>query len=436
MSGAAEFCYGVLRDIAGGRSQPQADLGAWFDRHRRPRLRYWVVAPTYKLLAEARSWVMKFVPRELWAADYFKNDDELWLRHPTGRGFVCIGFRSADNPHALVSAGVDGMLLDEAARIPRAAYEQSLYTRLVLSNGWCVLNTSPFGGKGCWVYELLIAKADEDPEIEAFNLLAKDNPAMPIEAIQSAKRHLPPMFYRRDFEGDWSTFGAQIFDEWDPKVHVVSEKQLCLEYGLGVGGNLLTIARRVHYGADFGLRDPTALVAVLETTRDEFIVADEWVRSEAPFIRPENPDGSIIGEAWNLQRRWNKGTWHCDHNGHYGHEFTRHGLNAMPAYKDIDKGVRVLATVLHGDGKRPRLRVVDKCKHVIKEFGTLAWDQDSNGKVIEGKLDDKVPNDASDAVRYALAHLYREIFDQDGIPRRTMTNTLVGFGSWQSQQRY
>src|SRR5690348_15130776 len=112
-----------------------------------------------------------------------------------------------------------------------------------------------------------------------------------------------------------------------------------------------------------------------------------------------------------MHPRGGSGTWHCDHNPGYIAEFSNPELNAIGAYKDVDVGGRVLATALHGDGKRPRLRVIDTCKQVIKEFGTLAWKLDANGKAIEGELDPRIPNDATDGVRYSLAHLRRQFFD-------------------------
>jgi hypothetical protein len=428
---AREFVRLIMRDISTGKRQPESYRGRDFSRVVLPTLRYWVLSRTYDLLKQAMGYVHSLIPPEsveLW----LQNERELWLRHPDG-GFVLIAFKSGEDHANLVGVALDGVFLDEAARVDRAIWERAIFSRLAQTGGFALLASAPHGGRGNWTYELVCRARDGDPDIEAFEFFAKDNPAVPPEQIDAARRFLPTRIYKQDWEGSWENDSALVFDEWDIARHVVTEEQLRREYGIQ---STDTLSKRTFYGADWGWHpDPTAMVAIIDTGR-EFLAVEEVVGTKMPFIDPSNQDATIVGHAWRLRRRWGSGRWGCDHQFGYADQLRDHGLEAGHANKDIVMGVRVLSTLLHGDGTRPRLRILNTCKRLVREMGALSWKLDKDGNPLEGELDPKVKNDASDALRYALVGLRSEIFADDGIPRRPVTVSLPGVGTWTEYVRH
>src|SRR4051794_34131608 len=115
------------------------------------------------------------------------------------------------------------------------------------------------------------------------------------------------------------------------------------------------------WGADFGDATPTALVVTIKTVRDEYLVVEEWVRQRAPLVDPSNIEGSIVGAARRMAQHWGPRTWQVDITPGYGTQLQTSGQNVQAADKRIELGVRLLSTLIRGDGKRTRLRVVDDC---------------------------------------------------------------------------
>src|SRR5579884_4414895 len=68
MTACALFVQKVFADIAGGKCNPQADRSRTFNRLKRPRLLYYVVAPVHRLLKEARAYILSFFPEGMYAA--------------------------------------------------------------------------------------------------------------------------------------------------------------------------------------------------------------------------------------------------------------------------------------------------------------------------------------------------------------------------------
>lgn len=432
LCGSVEFVRRVLADISSGKAQPFASTGT-FSKRCKPRLNYWVCAPTYLIGRETMNNVLSLVPEHL-KVSWEEHTQTLWLGTPTG--YVRISGRSTEDPHRLVAESVDGMLLDEAARMPAAAWDSSLRGRLLTSPGsWAVFATSPFSGKGNWVYRQIIAREAHDGTVAIHRLKADDNPVVDRAELVLMRAQLSERYARRDLDGDWAAFGEGVYsDEWDPAIHVVTANQIRLEYGVGKDGDLSALAEQAIGGVDWGWTAPSSLVVMIQTRR-EFLVVEDFEQAGMYVSDPRMSEGTLVAKANELRKRWGVTEWLCDSEDPRAiSQFNSSGLNASRADKDRIDGARRVAGVLHVNPttSRPRLRVLDTCKHVIDQVGRLSWKLDRDGNPVEGEFSDASPRHSADALRYAVMRATE--YDGDGLPRVKVPVVIPGFGrTWGSR---
>ena len=152
MTAVLKFWNRILEDVASGKSHPMAPTSGARRKNMRPRLLYYVVAPQFSLLGQSWQFLDVLIPPGMIEANDV-HTNTIWLRHPTG-GFFCIAGKSAEDPSRLVGDPVDGLLIDEAARVPGIAWEGALRGRLIDRRGWMISATSPFGSLANWVHQL------------------------------------------------------------------------------------------------------------------------------------------------------------------------------------------------------------------------------------------------------------------------------------------
>jgi phage terminase large subunit-like protein len=126
-----------------------------------------------------------------------------------------IHIRSAEKPDTLRGLKLYFAVLDEAAFIK----DSSLWTKVVrpaLSDlrGDAVFVSSPEGRN--WFWDLFnYANKGEDTEWEAFHFTTYDNPTIPKEEIEAAKKTLSTLVFNQEFMASFATSGQQIFkEEW------------------------------------------------------------------------------------------------------------------------------------------------------------------------------------------------------------------------------
>lgn len=365
------------------------------DRHRKDGpLHYWCVAPTYG--------IGKVQLRELFSAlggetgelvaSWRKTDRELRLV-----GDILIEFKTAERPENLVGVGLDGLWIDEAARLKPEAWLGGLRMRLSDHRGWTIFSTTPLGRN--WFYYEVIRRAEEfspisDPDYGMVRFHTADNTAVPglVEEVEMARRTLPERYFRREYEADLTCFAGMVFDEFDPDIHVLSPRNR-----LGVQAAPAELVE-VRAGVDWGFRNPGAIVVLGKDGDGAWYVLDEKVEAGLPVSAEAGP--SWVGYARQLSRKYKIGRFACDPSGaSFISAFRRAGLPAHPAENNVAAGIQAVATLLHADPQTgwPSLFIQPNCTHLLDEIGAYAWDDDT-----EGEQPQKVNDHAVDALRYAL----------------------------------
>ena len=121
-----------------------------------------------------------------------------------------IEFRSADNPDTLRGEGVTFMVLDEAARINRDAWEQSLRPTLSDTMGRALFVSTPKGRN--WFFELYGRGLDDNfPDYESFKFPTVSNPYIDPAEVEEARMTLPSDAFRQEYEAEFLEDSAGVF---------------------------------------------------------------------------------------------------------------------------------------------------------------------------------------------------------------------------------
>lgn len=407
---AADFVMQVYRDLAEGKGRQAVGVG----NDRRAALHYWVVSPTVQLLKEPKRYLREMVPAELFEtpARPINSQGQMWLK-PN----ILVEFRSADNPFSLVSVGLNGMWLDEAARIKAEAWKGNLRGRLTDKRGWALFSSTPLGRN--WFYEEVVALGrSEDAryaDYEDICWTTADNDCIPgiAEEVEHARLTLPWRYFQREYLASYDAFLGNIYDEFDEKVHVVSEDQLRAEYGWALHRPLRDLFKSTIAGVDWGWTSPGSIVVVGDTGR-ELIACDEEYAPSRRIFDPRVESETWVGHAKRLRDKWRVKSFQCDPSKPENvSEFTRAGLNALGAYNEVSYGIRKVAERLHPvqdavSGRQvPRMRILDTCKNLVREKRSYVWDTVRGTETFRDLPAPNQSDHALDAERYAVVEMVR-----------------------------
>ncbi len=392
---AVEFVRRMARDF----NEHKGNKVSGFGRNRRPRLHYWVIAPTEALLREPQRYLYEAIPSDRIDRAY-ASDNTLWLKND-----ILIEFKSADNPLRLVASGLHGLWIDEAARVKADAWLGQLRQRLSDHQGWALFSTTPLGRN--WLYEEIVLKSGVDPEYETIPWTTADNPHVPREEIEAAKRQLPKRYFAREYLASFDAFLGNIFDEWDEKIHVTTVAALEHEYRLN-GRPLRSIFKKVVAGVDWGWNSPGAIIVVGDLGNHDYIVVDESYAANRIVYDSRLSNGTWVTEARRLKEKWGIAMFYCDPEAQENiADFQRVGLPVMNADNEILHGIRKCAEVMHPVDGKSRLRVVATCVNLIREIRDYQW---AVNKKVDGFVDLPAPNQSDHAIdgfRYAIVEAAR-----------------------------
>jgi len=347
-------------------------------REKRGFLHFWVIAPDFPLgKPQRRAWFQYIGGAgSPIVEDWKKTERELWLRSAEGKQKTLIEFKSADNPDSLVAVGLDGLWLDEPARIDEEAW-LNLRARLSRRAGWAIFTGTPKGRN--WYYEYLIKPALEgNPEYGCHTWFTSDNPYYPPEEVEKARRELPPAFFRREYEASFDAFLGQVYEEWNPSIHVT--------------GDAPADVVETRYGVDFGFRDPNVFVCGKRDGSGLWTVVGE-------FVKAGQAEDQLAASAKEFAATYGAGTWFCDsEDARAMNALRRAGLSVRPANKKaVIDGIRTVSKALRVIDGKPGLKIHRRCSRTLGEFPAYRWRE---GAKHEEPVKDN--DHAMDALRYML----------------------------------
>ena len=183
---------------------------------------FWVVTPTYELATVAQRYL-----RERWTNGWREKRAGIYLECEPYPGCI-VKFRSAEHPDKLVSEAVDGLWLNETARMKADAWRGGLRMRLNATGGWMIWDTTPMGQN--WIYSDLYLPglragdrehdaASEDAAYRSYVWRTIDNPGVSASEVEQARARLPASFFAREYEADFSAFHGQVWPDFKKEIH-------------------------------------------------------------------------------------------------------------------------------------------------------------------------------------------------------------------------
>lgn len=176
--------------------------------------RAWWVAPTYTMGLEA--WhPLRMIAAEIPGCQV-KVVDKTVLFPSGGR----VEVRSADNPQSLRGAGLDFVVVDEAAYIRNAGdmWDQALRPALSDREGRALLISTP-KGVGSWFHRVW---QDRRQGWESFQFPTSGNPYINPAEVEAARAELPALVFAQEYEGQFVELGGTLFRvEWERVARLV-----------------------------------------------------------------------------------------------------------------------------------------------------------------------------------------------------------------------
>ena len=349
---------------------------------RRPRLHYWVVADTFDLLEEPRRYLLQFLPPEL-VEHYDAGKNQLWLV-----GDVLVEFKTVHDPSKKVGSGLNGMWIEEAARVRSDAWGLYLRPALADKQGWCIFTTTPLGKD--WTFEAIEEHArgkqvdgklippDPNYSVHSWPSLANIRSPGLAQEVELARKELPPEYFEREWEANRQAFIGQIYRYFKAGKHVYKgEVPEHIKFN------------RVLGGADWGTSNPGCLLVggIQGTDRPHVWIRDEVYSSSMlveDFWAPE-------AKKLNAKRRFNE--WVADpaepdnllrfqREGIkcYKHRNLTGGGSGWDEHnRSIMAGIRTMGALIYQD----RLHVHESCVNLISELENYVWDRTSAGLELE-----------------------------------------------------
>ncbi len=216
----------------------------------------WWVSPTYGMATII--WDdLKYSLRGAWID---KSEMERRIVLPGG-GSVTV--KSSDNPDLLRGAGLDGVVVDEAAMCVSQTWHEALRPALADKRGWGLLITTPRGQN--WFYELW-QQAEGRAGWETWQSPTAANPKVAADEIEEARQTLPPEVFLQEFEAQFVREAGSVFHrQWfryyrdDGRFRIITDPD----------GE-----RRIPYGE--GALFVTVDLAVSQKTTADYFCAGVW----------------------------------------------------------------------------------------------------------------------------------------------------------------
>ena len=196
-----------FRVVACGRRFGKTTIGLhsilYHARHRNHEC--WWVAPTH----DSALTVWRALCHEGEAAGATISREHRELRFPNG-GAILV--RSARSHDSLRGAGLDFLVVDEAAHVPVTLWEDILRPMLADRRGNALLLSTPNGLN--WFHECYARGLDStEDEWRSFHFTSYDNPRIARAELDSLQRHTRASTFRREYLAEFLPGEAGVFRE-------------------------------------------------------------------------------------------------------------------------------------------------------------------------------------------------------------------------------
>ncbi len=284
--------------------------------------------------------------------------------------FLLFGGRDESSAALIQGSTLAGVLLDEAALMPRSFVEQAC-ARCSVPGSRLWFNCNP-ENPGHWFYQEWILKAEQRRALY-LHFTMEDNPALTPRIRARYQTTYSGVFYRRFVLGEWTAAQGLVYDffQADRDAAAVPEGafsawRVSVDYGtvnptsFGLWGRMDGVWYRTeeyYYDSRLAGRQKTDA---------------EYVQDLRRLLRGRRPERVLVDPSA----------------ASFIQALRQAGYPVFRADNDVTDGIRVTADLL----KSGKLRICVPCRDCLREIGLYCWDQrgdrDAPRKEYDHAMDD------------------------------------------------
>lgn len=296
-------------------------------------------------------------------------------------------FGGKDESSAALIQGITlaGVLLDEAALMPRSFVEQAL-ARCSVAGSKLWFNCNPEGPEH-WFRKEWILKPEKHNALH-LHFTMDDNPSLTEKIRERYKSMYSGVFYERFVLGRWVMSEGLIYDMFDTEANTYTDESA--PASLHFSG-VRTIA------CDYGTTNPTVFLDIYDY--DGTVYVDREYRWDSREEQRQKTDEEYADDMDAFV-----GDSQCaivvdPSAASFIAALRRRGFYVIPADNDVLDGIRRTATLL----QRRKILINKSCAPLLGEMGTYLWDEKSCKLGVDKPL--KESDHGPDALRYFINSL-------------------------------
>lgn len=283
-------------------------------------------------------------------------------------------FGGKDEGSAALIQGITlaGVLLDEAALMPRSFVEQAC-ARCSVEGSRLWFSCNPEGPEH-WFYKEWVQKAEERNALY-LHFTMEDNPALSPRVIRRYARSFSGTFYRRFVLGEWVAAEGRVYDFFDENfVKPAPEGEM----------------EQWRISCDYGTVNPASFGLWGKRDGVWYRVKEYYYDSRAE--KRQKTDGEYADELEKLAGGRHIQKIVVDPSAASFIELLRRrGWTVEKADNDVLAGIRTTAELL----RKGELVICAPCTDAIREFSLYCWDEKAVGDRVK-----KIHDHAMDDIRY------------------------------------
>ena len=166
----------------------------------------WYIAPTLEMCRDIMWRLIKYLAPDIIRRTW---ENELKLELTNGR---LIQLKSADKPDRLRGVALSAVAFDEYAQQRAEVWEEIIQPTLADVRGKALWIGTPVVDADSHFYRLWLDAADQGDDWAAWQFVTLENPFIPAEEIERARRTMTTAAFRREFEASFESVGGEVLD--------------------------------------------------------------------------------------------------------------------------------------------------------------------------------------------------------------------------------
>ena len=376
---------------------------------RQPNQLIWYVGPTADLAKDIIWRRLKSITRPLWAQKPLESERRITLQNGSAI-IVKGGFK----PDSLRGAGLDFVVLDEAADLKADSWPYSLRPSLADRQGRALFIGTPNGRNHLFNY---FEFAQSDPEWDSFQFTTQEGGIVLPTELESAGRQMDANIFRQEFEAQFTVIGnyrAYLAFEREANLRELRfEPSQPLIWSIDFNVDPMSMLLMQRIGDNVHVLDEIVVRSNTCTTEDACRIFVERAAVYSALVGSIHGslDVHIYGDASGHQRRTSAPATDWTLIRDFFRQFHKGAIQISCRFANINPHVRdrincVNARLRNKFGE-PQLFISPGCKELIRDLEEVCFTTDSTGAPTnELNKSDRHRTHMSDALGYYISQIF------------------------------